>query len=227
MAKISTLIENFNDDLFPASFTDNAGSNSNVSGEKMRISKGGGAAYQTILSVAAYDLDESSIYDQVVDAGDQSNASNEMYPMRLVNSVDTSDTLEWGIFNGVLTAFYRVNGSMTTLRNNVSYNAAVHKWFRIRETGGTTFWDYSTDGVSWTNYTSVATPAGVTHTSLKVELSVGSWDSAPDTTAVWDNINFTPVTSVAKLFGVAQANIARISKVLVTNVAKVLGVANS
>lgn len=226
MAKISTLIENFNDNLFPASFTDNAGSNSTVSGGQLRIAKGGGAAYQDIISAVAYDLDESSIYIEVVNAGDQANASNEMYPMRLINSADANDTIEWGIFNGILIAFYRVNGSMTTVRNNVSYNSAVHKWFRIREASGTVRWEYKTNaGDSWTEYTNVSTPAGVDHTNLKVGLSVGSWDSTSDTTAIWDNINNTPATTtISKVAGVAQASISKIANVAIASISKFLGV---
>lgn len=44
---------------------------------------------------------------------------------------------------------------------NVDYDPDVHRWLRIRETSGSVYWETSTNGISWTQHRSVATPAWV------------------------------------------------------------------
>lgn len=222
MAKISTLIDTFNDNTFNASlWNDISGAATTEQNGRMEIVKGSGSFYELIESQAAYDLDESGISLQAVNAGDQAGAENEYYPMILNNSVDAQDSIRWGIFNGLLKAFYIVNNSTTMVKGDVAYNSAVHKFFRIRETGGNLFWDYSTDGKTWTQYTTAATPAGVDHTSLKVILSIGSWGDRPATTGIWDNVNYSP--SIMSVNKVARANIGAILRTNVGNISRFLG----
>lgn len=207
MAKLATLIDNFNDNSFDTGlWVKTGGTHVAETNQEMEITKAAGADYETIDSAAAYDLTASSIYAQVKNAGDQTNASNEMYPVRLYNSVDGTDSIEWGIFNGVLKAFYKVNGSTTTVLGTTNYSFATHKWFRIREASGVIYWEFSTDGSSWTEYTHVTTPVGVDITSLKVSLSVGSWDVAASTVAIWDNINTSGVVSTGTGIDTGQLN---------------------
>jgi hypothetical protein len=69
---------------------------------------------------------------------------------------------------GTLYAQKRVANTNTNLAN-IAYNATTMAWLRIRESAGTSYWDYSTDSVTWTNLFSVANP--ITVTSLNVRLS--------------------------------------------------------
>lgn len=53
-----------------------------------------------------------------------------------------------------------VAGSQTNIAS-VAYNATTHAWWRIREAAGTTFWETSSDGVTWTTQTSQLNPITV------------------------------------------------------------------
>jgi hypothetical protein len=74
---------------------------------------------------------------------------------------------------------------------SATYNATTHKYLRIREASGTTYWDYSADGVSWTNAWSEANPITVTAIMPYFgELMYGS--SASTITIVRDDFNILP-----------------------------------
>lgn len=48
------------------------------------------------------------------------------------------------------------------------FNVSTHVWLRLRESGGEIFWDFSTDGSSWTNRASKTKPAGVDLTAMTI-----------------------------------------------------------
>jgi hypothetical protein len=83
-----------------------------------------------------------------------------------------------------------VSGTPTNLAS-ISFDSVNHKWFRIRESGGTTYWDTSVDGLTWTNRHSVANPIAVT--ALMLEVLIGTWQVEGSTTsAKFDNLNIFP-----------------------------------
>lgn len=96
---------------------------------------------------------------EVVSAGNQSLASWELAPIRL--SLNTTNFIEFLITNNTVYArktIAWVNTNITT----IAYNSTTMKFFRIRESSGTTYWDYSQDGISWTNITNQSNPIAVT-----------------------------------------------------------------
>ena len=89
-----------------------------------------------------------------------------------------------------------VTGSFAGDRTSVAYNASTMKWWQIRESGGTTYWEYSATGVpgSWTTLDSVANL--FTLTAVYLELIV--WDlgaAATPGAAIFDNFNVAGVAS--------------------------------
>ena len=48
------------------------------------------------------------------------------------------------------------------------FAVATHVWLRLREAGGTIFWDFSTDGTSFTNRQSTAKPGNVDLTAMTI-----------------------------------------------------------
>lgn len=142
------------------------------------------------LSTLGYDLTGAAAYCHMSYAGDQSIASLETIPIQLSNVAQTNQ-LFWYINVGTLAVFKKVAGVQTQIAST-TYNANVHNWFQIRELSGTTFFDYSTDGVNWTNFTSLANPFAVT--SLGVQPSLGTYAlETKATTATWISFN-TPNT---------------------------------
>lgn len=62
-------------------------------------------------------------------------------------------------FDGTdIIADYQVySPSSNTVLQSATYSSTNHKWWRIRESGGTVYFDTSANGISWTNFTSIAT----------------------------------------------------------------------
>lgn len=68
-----------------------------------------------------------------------------------------------------------------------TYNQTNHRWLRMREAGGTVYWEYSADGSSFTTGHSAAT-SGYTLTSGYVEIGAGN------AVTYYDNLNNPPAT---------------------------------
>lgn len=81
---------------------------------------------------------------------------------------NANNSVQFELNNGNLFCYQVVAGAQTQRGATITHNSTTHRWLRIREgtfAGGTTgnlYWDYSADGQSWTNHTSIATPITVT-----------------------------------------------------------------
>jgi hypothetical protein len=155
--------------------------------------------YSGITSNATYNLTGSSAYVRLVSAGNQSIASWQgVFMMQL----DANNDIDYIVGGGNLTVQKHVAGTYTQL-STVAYNTSTMKWLRIRELSGTTFFDYSADGTTWTNWYSVANFIAVT--TLVVTLEGGTF--ATETlvgTLVLQDFNSTaavPVTLTNNLEG--------------------------
>jgi hypothetical protein len=73
----------------------------------------------------------------------------------------------------------------TTSQNLGTYSQTTHRWVRIRESGGTIFWETSPDGATWTTRHSEAS-SGYTLTSGYLELGAGN------SITYYDNLNAPP-----------------------------------
>jgi hypothetical protein len=105
-------------------------------------------------------------------------------------AIDGSNFLTMQHLNGNLMAIKCVTGTPTTLAS-VTYNATTMLWWRIRETGGTTFWEYSADTYTWTTLFSVANPIVVTSLQPQLQCLENSSDAAA-TAAIFASFNALP-----------------------------------
>ena len=64
------------------------------------------------------------------------------------------------------------------------------KYLRIRESGGNTYWDYSANGIGWTNLTSASNP--ITVTALYVQW--GIYADEDNYTLTVDDFNILPTS---------------------------------
>lgn len=80
-----------------------------------------------------------------------------------------------------------VNGVVSTLAS-VNYDPVNHEFLRIREAGGTVYYETSEDGSAWDAQTS--TPAVFSVSSSYIQIYAGYWgtETAPGV-ALWDNLN--------------------------------------
>jgi hypothetical protein len=106
---------------------------------------------------------------QVVNSGECSSA--------FIVKVNSSNRLQWWYEQGTLVAQVIVGGTTTTLAS-LTYSHTTHLWWRIREAGGTVFWETSADGTTWTQRASRATSAiGFSLTAMRPGFHVETWGS--------------------------------------------------
>lgn len=92
------------------------------------------------------------------------------------NNSDTNE-VKFGIDGTQLQAWKDVGGTQTNLAN-ATWNATTMRYLGIRETSGTTYWEYSSDALTWTTLHSAANPITMTGGYLLVVCGVYSAVSA-------------------------------------------------
>lgn len=92
---------------------------------------------------------------------------------------------------GTTLYFQKIVAGTQTNITNVAYSAVTHLWWRIREASGTTFWETSSDGLSWTAQTSQANPITITALSVLIAGTAFSAAVSPGTFK-WNNFNVPP-----------------------------------
>lgn len=173
-------------------FTDAGSTVANVN-QEIEISNAASAGYGALLSKSFFSLYGSYVATQLIDAGNQA-LSLDAIPVYIVDSqVSELNNLLWEIESNNMFALYVLNGAQTTAHSGTTYNSAIHKFFRIRESSGTIFWDFSTDGISWTNYASITT-ATFTYglISFQIGMQGGIFTTPGTSTSKYDNFNVLP-----------------------------------
>jgi hypothetical protein len=86
---------------------------------------------------------------------------------------DANNVLRWRQLSNTITARVVVAG-VDTQQYTATWSSTTYKYLRIRESGGTIFWDSSTNGTSWTNRASIAAPWAVTNLTVQFGASCGN-----------------------------------------------------
>ncbi len=191
------LIETLNDDFSLSNAIDTskwsifngAGTNVfNIDNQlKMFTAVSAAGSYYGITSLTTYDLTGSYFQGRLVNSGDTSIAS---YQTDFLIQLDSNNRAYWSRTGTTLACWKAIGGVYTQQGSSLTYDAAVHKYVRIRESSGTVYWDYSTDGSLWTNQTSIAVASLWAVTSISGQVEVGTNSSeASFTFAIWDEIN--------------------------------------
>lgn len=190
---MSTFTDNFDDNSIDAAkWTQYGSGTKSETSQQMQISTVLAGDYSGVQSLNAYDLTGTSAFVELANAGNQSITSLEVY---LLVTIDSSNYVAWLVAGNTLYAYKKVAGSATQVFS-VAYSSTTHKWLRIRESGGVTYWDTSTDGSSWTSRYSETNPISVS--AVYADLQVGTWQAEGSTTTViFDNFNVagTPAPS--------------------------------
>jgi cytochrome c5 len=159
---LSTLVDNFNDSIIGANWGNSYGSVTESSGKAHVPCTTGFAGYQTAYS---WTLAGASFYVAVTTTPAASTAT-EAYASVFVNAPDiaTSGTRIGFVINKVtgLLKFSSEVAYFDAGATTVTYNSTTHKFLRLREDGTNVYWDTSSDGSTWTNRRTLATPAWVT-----------------------------------------------------------------
>lgn len=172
-----------------------AGAAVSQTGGVIQIATTAAAAYGRLVSQQKYDMYGAYVTTKLVNAGNQASGVVDAHPCFITDTAELNH-LFWQVENNTLFAIYGLAGSDTTVLGTLAYDATKHVYFRIRESSGRIYWDYSATGLgegSWTNYTSITTATfkyGLMGMLVGVQAGVFT---TPQTTAVqFDDFNIVP-----------------------------------
>jgi hypothetical protein len=195
MAKAHTLVDNFNDNTPDTSkwiVVENpqppVGRIREVNGRVEVRPAPGVAAYSGYKSLTTYDLTDSEVVVEVVRALSSAAGTD----LQLNAEIDSLNEMSIGIMDGKLYAAHEVQG-VTTYLERIPYDPSAHRWLRLRERGGFTYWETSADGAVWSTVAHAPNPINLTAVTLV--LPVGTYQAvAYPGTAILDNFNVQNTT---------------------------------
>lgn len=191
MAIAETLIDNFDDNSISANWNPSTDASVTITETKNRLEialPNASPRYGFFPSTATYDLTNSHVLCQLVSAGSQTNM--DCFPIYIASG---SDYIAFNITGNVLVAHTFIGGVDADIGTNLTYSSTVHRWFKIEEIAGTTYWRWSTDGKSWSTHASIATASLFAIIAVTIGFEAGFF-GAPGgtTTAIFDNFNYQP-----------------------------------
>ena len=188
MALLETLTDGFDDNIIDSSKWEVYGGDLvEETGGELRITVGDGVAYHGIQSVDTYDLSDSFALVRIAYAGAIISMLSLETELKIIKDNGTNE-LYITISGGNTITAYKVVGGTTTEIGQQPYDPNVHKYLRIREDSGTVYWEYSTDGLTWTELGSDSTPFVIT--AVIGLIQAGNFEEETQTTTVrFDNFN--------------------------------------
>lgn len=140
--------------------------------------------YPVTASNTTYDLTESQYEVELISAPNRDNGS---VTSNMIVRADAANYFTYGYDDSYLGIAYIVGGAAATYHGYITYDPAVHKNLRVRETGGTLYFEAGS-GETWaTVYTR---PVDFALTNVSLQLRAGNWNSAPNPgSAVWGDVN--------------------------------------
>lgn len=88
------------------------------------------------------------------------------------------------------------NNGTTVLLDQTTYNPITQRWWRIRESEGTIYFDFSTNGTNWINFTS--TIEFFVPSEVRVNIKGVNLSALEDPgTVIFDNVNMVDSTSTS------------------------------
>jgi hypothetical protein len=190
---MSSLTDNFDDDsINTAKWAANAWAGTVAeSGSKIVLTPTNNTAYAgcELDSNERYDLTGTSAYVKV------SQVANGLNDTEFILYQDANNKLNLFQEDGTIYARKVVSGTSTNTAST-AYNATTMAWWQIRESGGVTYWEYGSNGTSWTELWHENNP--ITVTLLQVILSDYETAAVNPAGAAWfDNFNVVPAAALS------------------------------
>lgn len=193
-SSLSELTDNFDDNSLDTGKWIRYGSSTHVqeTGGELRITTStAGNVIRGIISVDSYNLTSSFASVLLVSPGAIASIDDLEIEFRVTKDTSVNE-LSWMVdgFDYTINATKTVGGIFSFI-DFIPYQPNLHKYFRIREDGGTTYWEWSTDGLAWTQFWSESNPFAVT--SVVASLIAGPSSTVTQTTTVrFDDFNIVP-----------------------------------
>jgi hypothetical protein len=195
--QMSTLTDSFNDNTLDTSVFGSFGTTVAETNQELEFQMAiAYANYLGVFTINRYNLTGDACIVKLVSAGNQALTSNQaLFQLEL----DTNNQLYFLVETNLLKAVKKVAGSVTDVTGSIAYSATNHKYLRISESGGTITWSYSSDGKTWTTFTTLANPFAVTE--LQVNLLAGTYASeASASTVIFDELNMVTQPKFFSMF---------------------------
>lgn len=156
----------------------------------------GGQAVQTptlandqwIIANQSYDLTGVAFSAELVQTPNVGNGGTTTYILLDTGIANTYFYFQWLASGNLVMGELNAGADDST---SIAYNAVSHRWLRVRESGGTVFWDTSPDGVTWTNRRSKTPAIPFVRLAPGFFANYSGTEPSPGT-AIWDNVNFVP-----------------------------------
>lgn len=183
MPKLSTLTDDFtagaiNTALW-SNITGGAASLDTVNDQvaiAMPTSSGG---INTFGTISVYDATGSSVYAQIGVAPNGNGGTKSIMRVRFDANNAMTMRVESGVFKQL-----QVSGGVTTSITLPAYDAHAHRWWRLREDGGSFYADASPDGLNWINLSSMAYTWDATQVTLRFESQASVTEAAGNATVI-------------------------------------------
>jgi len=185
-ALIGTLTDNFDDNsidvtkwvnYYPAIILE--------TNQRIEITTTGSASEAYLRSKDYLDYISSGSTIKIINAGDQSLYYEFQYYV-----YDGTEYATWTIFGGDIHIYVSSSDVYTDYVYTETYNADTYRYLGIRESGGTIYWDYSSDGINWTNAYSCINY--LTVSSMRTYFNLIWRDELSTTTVIIDDFNILP-----------------------------------
>src|SRR5690606_37967770 len=179
------LTEDFADALDPEVW-DVAPANGQISVANGVLSITPNTGYPAITTVAAYDLRNKSVLVEVVTPSPVDAGNNETTGFAILRDANNAARF---FHKGTLFRVQVLVGGSSTMYTIGTLDPTAQRWWRIRETGGTLFWETSPDSRTWTTQVQVSPPWSAD--AVHIELHAGLEGAAPPqpTIVQFDNLN--------------------------------------
>ncbi|HEX6750700.1 MAG TPA: vanadium-dependent haloperoxidase [Longimicrobium sp.] len=190
MAKAITLVDNFNDDVQDtAKWSASTGDRLREVNGRVEIRPLGNITTGHFLnyqSATTYDLTDSEFRIELV----RSVVGTYGAAAYLQARIDDNNRVQLQVTGGYLNCDSWAAGTLTKLAR-VQYDPVAHRWLRLREQGGTVYWETSPDGAAWT-VQAMQRPNPITLTAVYALFGAGTFAGyaiASPGVAVFDNFN--------------------------------------
>jgi len=206
-AHFGTLSTNFNTDMGP--FTAGSSGPTIVDG-RLRIPVGVGM-YENRVTPASYTLKggvtAARVYPPTANGAAYAEVLMEIKSAtegtRLVVIVGTGTS--GGLTLGSQSGYWDPNAVV------LPYDPVAHAYVRMRESAGTVYWDTSSDGVTWVNRRTLATPAWVNNDTTQALQFTGNRDTGATNYAEVDNFNISAAAPIAFTGTLALSSVGNVN----------------
>ena len=188
MPLLTTLVDNFNDNVIGPNWGDSYGGATETGGRaRVPLVAGQYAGYQT---GRAWTLAGASIYLKLVTRPAASTGTDVSCNFLVTSPVAGTSI---GFKYNAVTNRLRMQSNVDYFDAGaveLTYDAVNHLWLRLREDGTNVYWDTSANGSTWTTRRTLATPAWVTAAVDQCALDLYAYRDAGVTDyAEYDNVN--------------------------------------